>query len=331
MPTVRSFCRVCTSVCGILVEVDGADVKAVHGDRDHPFSQGYTCPKGRALPQIHHHPDRLEHPQMKVDGGLQNTTWDACLDDLGAKLRETIARHGPASVGILFGTGVGMDAVGYRIAQSLHAAIGTPARFSPLTIDGTAKVLIAELMSGSQAINGRPDYDNATFAMFIGSNPVVSHGHTVGLPNPRGALRDLAKHAEVWVVEPRYTETARLATHHLAPRPGTDYAVLAYLVRELLRDGVNAQAQDADVLAVAVEPFTLEHAAAVADVSEARLTELLTSIRRAGRIAIDTGTGITMSASANVTQWLSWALLIITGSMNRQGGIWFHPRVCIPA
>ena len=87
MPTVRSFCRVCTSVCGILVEVDGADVKAVHGDRDHPFSQGYTCPKGRALPQIHHHPDRLEHPQMKVDGGLQNTTWDACLDDLGAKPR----------------------------------------------------------------------------------------------------------------------------------------------------------------------------------------------------------------------------------------------------
>jgi anaerobic selenocysteine-containing dehydrogenase len=52
---------------------------------------------------------------------------------------------------------------------------------------------------------------------------------------------------------------------------------------------------------------------------------LLAAIRRAGRIAIDTGTGITMSTSANVTQWLSWALLIITGSMNRPGGIWFHP------
>ena len=32
-----------------------------------------------------------------------------------------------------------------------------------------------------------------------------------------------------------------------------------------------------------------------------------------------------MSASANVTQWLSWALLIITDSMNRPGGVWFHP------
>ena len=327
MPTVRSFCRVCTSVCGILVDVDGDDVIAVHGDRDHPFSHGYTCPKGRALPGIHHHPDRLEYPQMRVDGTLRRTTWEACLDDLGARLRAIIAEHGPESVGILFGTGVGMDAVGYRVAQQLHAAIGTPAKFSPLTIDGTAKVLIAELMGGSQALTGRPDYGGATFAMIIGSNPVVSHGHTVGLPDPRRVIRNLAKRAEVWVVDPRYTETARLATRHLAPRPGTDYAVLGYLVREILRDGADPDVlvQDADALAAAVEPFTLEHAAAVADVGETQLTQLVAAIRRAGRIAIDTGTGVTMSASANVTQWLSWALLVLTGSMNRPGGIWFHP------
>ena len=327
MRTVRSFCRVCTSVCGILVDVDGDDVIAVHGDRDHPFSQGYTCPKGRALPQLHHHPDRLEHPLIRANGELRRTTWDVCLDDLGERLRATIAEHGPASVGINFGTGVGMDAAGYRIAQGLHAAIGTPAKFSPLTIDGTAKVLIAELMGGTQAMTARPDYDNATFAMFIGSNPVVSHGHTVGLPNPRGAIRDLAKHAEVWIVDPRCTETARMATHHLAPRPGTDYAVLAYLVREVLGQGADPDVpiQDVDRLAAAVEPFTLKHSAAVADVPEAQLTRLLASIRRSGRIAVDTGTGITMSPNANVTQWLYSALLILTGSMNRPGGMWFHP------
>jgi anaerobic selenocysteine-containing dehydrogenase len=327
MQTVRTFCRVCTSVCGILVDVDGDEVVRVRGDRDHPFSHGYTCPKGRALPQMHHHPDRLERPLMRVDGTLRPATWDACLDDLGTRLRAIIDEHGPASVGILFGTGVGMDAAGYRIAQSLHAAIGTPAKFSPLTIDGTAKVLIAELMGGSSALTGRPDYGDATLAVFIGSNPVVSHGHTVGLPNPRGAIRDLAKHAEVWIVDPRRTETARLATHHLAPRPGTDYAVLAHLVREVLRDGAwsRVPVQDVDALTAAVEPFTLRHSAQVADVSENELSTLLAAVRRHGRIAIDTGTGVTMSASANVTQWLSWALAIITDSMNRPGGIWFHP------
>ncbi len=48
-------------------------------------------------------------------------------------------------------------------------------------------------------------------------------------------------------------------------------------------------------------------------------------MRRAGRVAIETGTGITMAASANVTQWLAWALEILTDSMNRPGGAWFHP------
>ena len=297
----------------------------VRGDRDHPLSHGYTCPKGRALPQMHHHPERFEHPLIRTDGGLQPTTWDACLDDLCVKLRDIIDRHGPEAVGILFGTGVGMDAAGYRMAQGLHAAIGTPAKFSPLTIDGTAKVLISELMGGSSALTGRPDYDGATLVMLIGSNPVVSHGHTVGMPNPTGAIRDLAKRAQVWVVDPRHTETARLATRHLAPRPGTDYAVLAFLVREVLRSGVEVLVQGVDELAAAVEPFTLAHAAEVADVSQAELSELLAAVRRAGRIAIDTGTGVTMSASANVTQWLSWALLILTDSMNRPGGYWFHP------
>ena len=42
-------------------------------------------------------------------------------------------------------------------------------------------------------------------------------------------------------------------------------------------------------------------------------------------MAIDTGTGVTMAASANVTQWLAWVVMILTDSMNRPGGYWFHP------
>ena len=44
----RSYCRICTSQCGILVDVAAGEVVRVRGDRDHPLSQGYTCAKGRA-------------------------------------------------------------------------------------------------------------------------------------------------------------------------------------------------------------------------------------------------------------------------------------------
>src|SRR6478736_2995943 len=93
--TMRSFCRICTAVCGILVDVSGDEVVRVRGDKDHPFSHGYTCPKGRALPQMHHHPERLERPLIRIGDRQQPTTWDACLDDLGSRLRAIVDRHGP--------------------------------------------------------------------------------------------------------------------------------------------------------------------------------------------------------------------------------------------
>jgi anaerobic selenocysteine-containing dehydrogenase len=327
--TVRSFCRVCTAVCGILVDVSGDEVVRVRGDGDHPFSHGYTCPKGRALPRMHHHPDRLVRPLVRVGDSLEPATWDDCLDDLAARLHTVIDTHGPESIGVFFGSGVGMDAAGYRMAEALYRALGTRARLSPLTIDGTAKVLVSDLVGGFPGLNPHVDTEQVKLIVYVGVNPVVSHGHTSAMPDPVMALRALLQRAEVWVVDPRRTETARLASRHLAPRPGTDYAVLGWLVRELLREGADQEALEhvvgLDALAGAVAPFTLEHAARVGGIEETELTDLLDAVRRAGRVAVVTGTGVTMSTAANVTQWLAWAVMILTGSMNRPGGVWFHP------
>ena len=328
--TVRSFCRICTAVCGILVDVSDDEVVRVRGDPDHPFSHGYTCPKGRALPRMHHHPDRLERPLLRVGDRLEPTTWDACLDDLAARLRAVIDDHGPEAIGVFFGSGVGMDAAGYRMAEALYAKLGTRARFSPLTIDGTAKVLVSTLVGGFPGLNPHVDAEHAELVVYVGVNPVVSHGHTSALPDPVTKLRALRSHADVWVIDPRRTETARLATHHLAPRPGTDYAVLAFLVRELLHDAVDRdvleqRTVDRDALADAVAPFTLEHTARVAGIELSELLQLVEAVRRAGCATVVTGTGVTMSAAGNVTQWLAWVVMILTGAMNRPGGVWFHP------
>jgi anaerobic selenocysteine-containing dehydrogenase len=329
--TIRSFCRICTAICGIVVDVAGDEVVRVRGDKDHPLSKGYTCPKGRALPQIHHHPDRIERPMMRRDGQLQPTTWGACLDDIGDRLRMIIDRHGPEAIGVYFGSGLGMDAAGYRMVEALFNAIGTPAKFSPLTIDGTAKTLVSHVVGGFPGFTTHIDYDRAKFVMYIGVNPVVSHGHNIALSDPVTAIRAVRTHAEVWVLDPRLTETARLATAHLAPRPGTDYAILAFLIRGLLREGADREVLEhrtvgRDELTGAVEPFTLERVAEVAGLPEEELLSLLGAVRRAGPVAIHTGTGVTMgAANGNVTAWLTWVLMIITGAMNRPGGVWFHP------
>src|ERR1700744_4001247 len=96
--TERSFCRICNSLCGILVDMQGEQIVQVRGDPEHPASHGYTCPKGRALPQMHHDPNRLERPMIRINGSLEPTSWQHCLDDLGTRLKAIIERDGPSAV-----------------------------------------------------------------------------------------------------------------------------------------------------------------------------------------------------------------------------------------
>ena len=57
--TVRSMCQICAINCGILVTTDGERVLRIEPDPEHPLSQGYLCPKGRAL-QVSHHAAQKE-------------------------------------------------------------------------------------------------------------------------------------------------------------------------------------------------------------------------------------------------------------------------------
>ena len=84
-------------------------------------------------------------------------------------------------------------------------------------------------------------------------------------------------------------------------------------------------ATDRSALLLAVKPFTIERTRAATDLSAESLLELLTAVRSAGRIAVVAGTGITFGKHALLTEWLRWVLLIVTGSLDRRGGMWFNP------
>lgn len=324
----KTYCRICTNQCGMVVDVEDQRVVKVRADREHPLSQGYSCPKGRALGGLHHHPDAISRPLMRKDGKLVPVGWDECLDDIAARLGKVIAECGTSAVGVYFGSGLGMDASGYRLVDMFHQALGHPPKFSPLTIDGTAKVLVASMVGGFPGLNPKTDNENVEMLVYIGVNPMVSHGHNTGMYNPAIPIRAAAARGEVWTIDPLFTETAKFSSRHIAPYPGKDYAILAWLVREILDGGpidLAQPVQGLEDLRAALAGYDLATAAAVAGVPESDLTDLLAAIRRHGHVVVETGTGVTMGEGANLTQWLAWVLMILTGRMNRKGGTWFHP------
>ncbi|WP_395396968.1 molybdopterin dinucleotide binding domain-containing protein [Novosphingobium sp. BL-8A] len=329
MPQViRSHCRICTNQCGIAVTVENDQIVRVKGDFDHPLSQGYTCPKGRAVGRLHHHDQAILRPSMMQSGRPTDVDWETVLNDLAARLRAVIDEHGPNAIGFYFGSGLGMDAAGYRMGEAFHNALGHPPKFSPLTIDGTAKVLVSSLVGGFPGLSGKTDNENVDLLLYVGVNPMVSHGHNTGMFSPPTWIRAIAQRGAVWTIDPLRTETAAYSTHHIAPLPGKDYAILAWLVREVIDNPSFASAQPVQGLTAlrsALEGYDRATAARVAGVGEEELAALLDAVVRFGGVTVETGTGVTMSEGANVTQWFAWLLNILTGRMNRKGGVWFHP------
>lgn len=330
---VRSFCHICAPYCGIIVDADGDRIISVRGDVEHPVSRGYVCPKGRALGDLHHDARRLDHPMVRVDGRLEATTWEAALDDLAARVEAIVAETGPDAIAIYEGTPANHETIAQPALGKLLYKLGSRSRYSSLTVDIAAKLAVTPMVLGAQLLPVI-DFDDTDLLLVIGTNPVVSHGQYNGISDPVTRLREVARRGEVWVVDPRRTETAAHATHHVPIRPGTDHALLAHVVRDLLARGVDHAVTDrlrnVEVLARAVAPWDLDRTSAATGIDGSTITALTESIARAGRFSLLTGTGVTMAPSANVAEWLGLAALLVSDSFDRPGGMWCNPGHTFP-
>src|SRR6476646_1202532 len=89
--TKATFCRVCHASCPMEVDVVDNKVIAVRGVVDDPLFEGYTCIKGRQLPDQMADPNRLRAPlRRRPDGTFEQATSGEVLDEIGRELRRII-------------------------------------------------------------------------------------------------------------------------------------------------------------------------------------------------------------------------------------------------
>jgi anaerobic selenocysteine-containing dehydrogenase len=322
----RSYCRICAAACGIVVTVDGDHVVRVRGDAEHPVSRGYVCSKGRGMAEWHHHPDRLDHPRLRG----ADVSWDVMLGDLASVIRGSIDEHGADSIALYLATGLAYDAGGQIAAGMWVGAIGSSSFYTAATVDNAPVLVAAELVTGQPMLNPVWDPSTPGLLVLVGTNPVVAHGYGTTLPDPVRHLRDFRRSGgRIWALDPRRTESAALSDEHVAVRPGSDVAVLGALASAVLADGIDPEelcsGDDLAALRQALAPFTLERAAAAADVDVEVLRRLVADVlAHRGRTAIFCGTGTTMARDGVVVEWLRWVLLVLTGSLDRPGGMRFN-------
>jgi len=212
----------------------------------------------------------------------------------------------------------------------LLRALGTRNRFSATSVDQLPHHVAAHLMFGHQLLLPVPDVDRTGLLLILGANPAVSNGSLMTAPGIGRRIEALRRRGgRLVVVDPRRTETARLADRHLFIRPGTDALLLASMLHTILDGGMGKPGRlesfctSWEPVRAAMTPFTPERVAPATGIPAAEIRTLAAELAAAPAAAIYGRFGVSTQAFGGLCHWLVNLLNIFTGNLDRPGGVMF--------
>ncbi len=319
-------CHICEANCGVLVETEGRTVLSIKGDPENPLSRGHICPKATALQDLQNDPDRLRRPQKRTGDAWHEISWDQALKEIGTRTRAILARD-PASTATYIGNPNAHSYGNALNAQHLTKALGTKNQFSASTVDQMPHQVANLRLYGHASMFAIPDIDRTQTLIIIGGNPMASNGSVWTVPDFRARLRELkARGGQLVVIDPRRTETAKVADRHVFIQPASDaFFLIALLKAVLARGPLNPLADfvtGLDEVAAQLARFDDAACSAATSVSGddvAWLADRLTS----GPAALYGRLGIATQRHGTLNAWLIALINIAAGQLDRAGGTVF--------
>ncbi|WP_141798286.1 molybdopterin-dependent oxidoreductase [Nocardioides sp. SLBN-35] len=331
METRTGVCNLCEATCGLLLSIEDGAVTGVRGNPDDPLSRGHICPKGVAIGDVHADPDRLRRPVRRIgrgdDARWEEIGWDEALDLVADGLARAVNEHGEDALAIYLGNpnvhSLGSMTHGVALAQSFR----TRNKFSATSVDQLPHQVVGHLLYGHQLLLPVPDIDRTSYFLVLGANPMASNGSLMTVPDFPGRLRELrARGGRMVVLDPRRTETAKVADEHHFVRPGTDAWVLLALLQVLFAEGLTTPPAYVDGLAgveALVAPFTPELAEQASGVPAGEIRRIARDFAAADGAAAYGRIGVSTQEFGTVCQWAVQVINLVTGNLDREGGVLF--------
>lgn len=324
----KRTCHICEANCGVLVELDGRKVVSIKGNPDHVLSRGHVCPKATAIADLQDDPDRLRRPVKRVGDTWQELDWDTAYREIAAKV---VALQGEGARAAFYRGNPG--AHDYALSTQsgyLQRAVGARGTFSASTLDQIPHHYVQYQMYGHVSLAAVPDIDRSQLIVIVGGNPMASNGSLWTVPDFRNRVKAMqARGGRLVVVDPRRTETAKVADQWVPVRPGTDTALLIGLLQCVLAEGDALRpglAELVDGTWSRVKPladgFDLDRLSSHCGV-QAETIRALAAQLRGEKAAIYGRMGVSVCEFGALNQWLIQLINLATGNLDREGGTMF--------
>ena len=330
----------CPDACGVLITVEDGRAIRIQGDAAHPVTRGFLCAKVAKYLDRVYSPDRVLYPMRRIApkgpgavgtaatgparaaqpcGAFDRITWDDALDEITARFRQIIQRHGseailPYSYGGTLGAlnGASMDRrFFHRLGASQLAR----------TICSAAGEAGFESVYGKKIGTEPEQFRHSRYIIAWGAN---IHGNNVHLwPFIAEARRQGAK---LVVIDPYRTRTAACADWYLPINPGTDAALalgmMHVIIQEKLHDVdyVERYTIGFDQLRIKVREYPPERVTALTGISLDDIVKLAREYATIRPSVIRLNYGIQRSEGGGMATRAVAMLPCIIGSWKEIGG-----------
>jgi formate dehydrogenase major subunit len=230
---VTTTCGYCGVGCRLEAHARDGRVASISPAMDGPANKGHTCLKGRFAHQFSRNRERLTTPLIRQGASFRRASWDEAIALVVSELTRIKAESGPDAIaGLASSRATNEDC--YVMQRLMRAAIGTH------NVDNCSRVChsptswaLRKSFGLSGATGSFDDVEAADAAIVIGANPTEGHP-VVGARIKQATLRGL----KLVTIDPRRIELADYGVLHLAPRPGSNAAVMLGLAHVVARDGL---------------------------------------------------------------------------------------------
>lgn len=323
-------CNICEAMCGIEIKHQDGEVLSIKADKLDPFSRSHICPKATALQDYYKDPDRIRSPMKKTAEGWQDISWDEAFDTIIEKVQTLQAAYGNNAVGAYMGNPNSHGFGNALFLRPFHRALNSRNIYSAASADQLPHHVASNFMFGSGILTPVPDIDRTDYMLIIGANPVVSNGSMMTSAGVEKRIKDIMRRdGKVVVIDPRRTETARIASEHLFIRPEKDALLLVAMINTVIDEGLVdmghlAEITDGlDVITQHLSGFRAEDVAEVVGISADKIKTLARDMAAAPSAVCYSRMGASTQSFGGLCLWLTYVLNIITGNMDRPGGAMF--------
>ena len=323
-------CDICEAICGLEIKVANGEVLSIHGDKDDPFSKGHICPKATALEDKQFDPDRLRQPMRRNGSDWQPIGWGEAFDTVAERLVAIRKQYGNDAIATYLGNPAYHGLENPVYGDGFLKSLGTKNRFSVASIDHLPRLMASYWMYGHPFFLPVPDIDRTEHLVVLGGNPVMSGGSMMAFPGFKDRVTALRRPGgKLVVIDPRRSETARIADEFHFIRPETDPALLLGILNTLAEErlfDLSALPDYLDGLPEVLEwvkPFTAERAAPVTGIEAQTIRHIARDLAAARRAILYGRFGTNTQSFGTINAWLIELINIVTGNFDRPGGVMF--------